>query len=263
MATYNKRGYKAPKPEGETVDNEFDQYSSVDTSNSTTAEVFNSLDQGANRMEGWVARNQKAIFGIVGAIALVTIGYVGYNKFVVEPKNDEAANEMFQAQSYYNDAFANETEKQNLLNLALNGGEGKLGFLGIIENYKGTASANLAHYYAGTTYLNQGEFKKAIEQLEQYKVVSSEAIIGASALGAIGDAFSELGQHADAFEYYQKAAAHNKNDFTTPRFLYKAGIAALEDGKKADALKLFNEVKNNYSTAMEATLVESLIGLAQ
>ncbi|MBB1140760.1 tetratricopeptide repeat protein [Myroides sp. WP-1] len=262
MATYNKRGYKAPKPQDETVDNEFDQYSSVDTSNSTTAEVFNSLDQGANKMEGWVARNQKAIFGIVGAIALVTIGYVGYNKFVVEPKNEEAANEMFQAQAYYTDAFKNEADKQNLFNLALNGGEGKLGFLGIIDNYKGTSSANLAHYYAGTTYLNQGEFKKAIEQLEQYKL-GSDIMIGSLALGAIGDAFSELGQHADAFDYYKKAAEHNKNDFSTPRFLYKAGISALEDGKKAEALKMFNEVKNNYSTAMEATLVESLIGLAQ
>ena len=262
MATYNKRGYKAPKPEDETVDNEFDQYGSVDTANSTTAEVFNSLDQGANKMEGWVAKNQKAIFGIVGAIALVTIGYVGYNKFVVEPKNDEAANEMFQAQAYYNDAFTNEADKQNLLTLALNGGEGKLGFLGIIDNYKGTASANLAHYYAGTTYLNQGEFKKAIEQLEQYKL-GTDIIIGAQALGAIGDAFSELGQHADAFDYYKKAAEHNKNDFTTPRFLYKAGIAALEEGKKAEALKMFNEVKNNYATATEATMVESLIGLAQ
>ncbi|MGS4346748.1 tetratricopeptide repeat protein [Myroides odoratus] len=262
MATYNKRGYKAPKPQDETVDNEFDQYGSVDTANSTTAEVFNSLDQGANKMEGWVAKNQKAIFGIVGAIALVTIGYVGYNKFVVEPKNDEAANEMFQAQAYYNDAFTNEADKQNLLTLALNGGEGKLGFLGIIDNYKGTASANLAHYYAGTTYLNQGEFKKAIEQLEQYKL-GTDIIIGAQALGAIGDAFSELGQHADAFDYYKKAAEHNKNDFTTPRFLYKAGIAALEEGKKAEALKMFNEVKNNYATATEATMVESLIGLAQ
>ena len=262
MATYNKRGYKAPKPEDETVDNEFDQYGSVDTSKSTTAEVFNSLDQGANKMEGWVARNQKAIFGIVGAIALVTIGYVGYNKLVVEPKNEEASNEMFQAQSYYNDAFKNETDKQNLFNLALNGGEGKLGFLGIIENYKGTASANLAHYYAGTTYLNQGEFKKAIEQLEQYKL-GSDVMIGSLTLGAIGDAFAELGQHADAIEYYKKAADHNKNDFSTPRFLYKAGISALEEGNKAEALKLFNEVKNNYSGSLEAGLVESLIGLAQ
>lgn len=262
MATYNKRGYKAPKPQDETADNEFDQYSSVDTSKSTTAEVFNSLDQGANKMEGWVARNQKAIFGIVGAIALVTIGYVGYNKFVIEPKNEEASNEMFQAQAYYNDAFTNEADKQSLFNLALNGGEGKLGFLGIIENYKGTQSANLAHYYAGTTYLNQGEYKKAIEQLEQYKL-GSDIIVGSLALGAIGDAFSELGQQADALEYYKKAADHNKNDFSTPRFLYKAGLAALEDGKKAEALKLFTEIKNNYSTAMEATLVESLIGLAQ
>ncbi len=262
MATYNKRGYKAPKPQDETVDNEFDQYSTVDASNSSTAEVFNSLDMGANKMESWVTKNRKVIFGIVGAAALLAIGYVGYDKFVVEPKNGEAANEMFQAQSYYDQAFAADANKDELFNLALNGGEGKLGFLGIIDNYKGTSTANLAHYYAGTTYLNQGKFKEAIQQLEQYKL-SNDVVVGALALGAIGDAFSELGQQKDALDYYKKAADYNKNDFTSPRYLYKAGIAALELGNKEEAVKLFNEIKNNYQGGMEATMVESLIGLAQ
>lgn len=261
MATYNKRGYKAPKPEREKGDNEFDQFSNVDASNSTTAEVFNTLDESANKMEGWVARNQKVIFGVVGAIALITIGYVGYSKFVVEPKNEDAANNMFTAQNYYNDAMANPVAGDSLYNLALNGGEGKFGFLGIIENYKGTNTANLAHYYAGTTYLNLGKFKEAIQHLEQFK--ANDIVIGALSLGAIGDAFSELNQLDDALVYYKKAADYNKNDFTAPRFLNKAGLVALELGKKEDALKYFTEIKNNYRTSTEFQNVEGLIGLAQ
>ena len=47
MATYNKRGYKAPKPEEEKVKNEFEEV--IDTSDSTTAEVFDTLDETASK----------------------------------------------------------------------------------------------------------------------------------------------------------------------------------------------------------------------
>lgn len=259
MATYNKRGYKAPKPKGENTDNEFGQYAHAQ--DSATAEVFESLDKGANRMEGWVAKNQKYIFGIVGAIALVTVGYLGYQKFVIEPKDDEAANEMFQAQSYFTEATNNASESESLYNLALNGGEGKLGFLGVIDAYKGTKAANLAEYYAGIAYLNTGNFKKAIAHLEKFK--SDDVLLGAIALGGIGDAFAELGQNEDALDYYKKAANYNKNEFTTPRYLNKAGMIALDLGKKEEAQKLFNEIKNNYQGSTEANTVEMMLGLAQ
>ncbi|MHC5354608.1 tetratricopeptide repeat protein [Myroides sp. LJL115] len=261
MATYNKRGYKAPKPSTQNEDGEFDQFANVDASNSTTAEVFDSLDEGANKMENWVSRNSKAIFGIVGAVALITLGYAGYGKFIVEPKNNDAANEMFQAQAYYNNAVQSTTDKDNLYRLALEGGEGKLGFLGIIRDYSGTNSANLAHYYAGTAYLNQREYTKAIEHLEKFS--TNDAVVGALALGAIGDAFSELGQKKEALEYYNKAIKHGKNDLTSPRFLYKGGVVALELGKRQEALTMFNDIKNNYQGSIEASSIDGLIGLAQ
>jgi hypothetical protein len=43
----------------------------------------------------------------------------------------------------------------------------------------------------------------------------------------------------EALKNYVKAAGINKNDFTTPRFLLKAGKTALALGKKEDALKYF------------------------
>ena len=62
MATYNKRGYKAPKEKEEKLDNNFIEDVNVDEKDSTTAGVFNSLDQTASKTEEWVARNQKYIF---------------------------------------------------------------------------------------------------------------------------------------------------------------------------------------------------------
>ena len=50
MATYKKKGYKPSNKE--------EQKKQVEEE-STTAEVFNTLDEGAGRAETWVAENQK------------------------------------------------------------------------------------------------------------------------------------------------------------------------------------------------------------
>ncbi|CAM3604246.1 hypothetical protein FSS13T_21360 [Flavobacterium saliperosum S13] len=263
MATYNKRGYKAPKPKDEAAEDQIDvdTLDNIKEEDSATAEVFNTLDESANKLEDWVAKNQKYIFGVVGAIAVVAAGYLLYNKFIVEPKEDEAANEMFQAQQYFQQAVDGQTANDSLYNLALKGGEGKLGFIGITDNYSGTKAANLAHYYAGMAYLNTGKFKEAVEQLEQFK--SDDMFLKAIATGAIGDAFSELGQKEDALSYYQKAAEANANDFTTPRYLYKAGQMALEMGKKAEALKFFTEIKDKYETSQEGAGIDAMIAMVE
>ena len=60
-----------------------------------------------------------------------------------------------------------------------------------------------------------------------------------------------------------KAAESNKNDFTTPRFLLKAGKTALTLGNKEDALKYFTDIKDNFESSPEAATIDVLIGLAQ
>ncbi len=253
MATYNKRGYKPPKPTAE--EEEFEV-----VTGSETAEVFNSLDSSANKIGTWFTLNQTKIFYGIGALAVAVVGYLAYQNFVVEPKENEAANEMFQVQQYYEQAV-NGTASDSLYRLALNGGEGKLGFLGIAEQYSGTQAAKNAHYYAGTAYLNLGQYKEAIDHLAQFD--SDDMFLKSMSLGAIGDAFVELNQYEDAFEYYKRAANHTINDFTTPRYAYKAGLIALELGKKNEALKFFTDIKENYKDAVEAANIDVYLGMAQ
>ena len=259
MATYNKRGYKAPKPKEERQ--EVEPTEEVFDGKSTTAEVFDTLDQGASKTEAWVEKNQKMIFGVGLAIAVVAIGYMLYSKFLAEPKQEEAANEMFQAQQYFNEAVNAQTAKDSLYNLALNGGEGKFGFLGIIDNYSGTDAANLAHYYSGMAYLNTGKYLEAVKQFDEFS--TKDDVLAAMATGATGDAFAQLGQNQDAYDYYVKAAGASKNELTTPRFLFKAGETALALGKKAEAHKHFTEIKDNYSTSQEGVSVEAYIAMTE
>lgn len=260
MATYNKRGYKTPKEKEEKLDNTYLEDVNVDEKDSTTAGVFNSLDQTASKTEAWVEKNQKIIFGIVGAIALVTVGYLLYQKFVAEPKENEAADAMFTAQMNFQKAVDG-VKPDSLYTLALKGSEGQFGFVDIAENYSGTAAANLANYYAGISYLNTGKYTEAIASLDKFK--SDDVVLSALATGAIGDAFAQKNQMKEALDYYIKASEKNKNDFTTPMFLLKAGKASLALGNKADALKYFTEIKEKYDTAPEAQSVDGLIGMAQ
>ena len=257
MATYSKRGYKAPK-EKEVKDTVEDII--IDEKDSATAGVFSALDETASKTEDWVAKNQKIIIGVVGAVALFTVGYLVYQKFIAEPKQMDAANEMFVAQQNFQQA-TNGVASDSLYKLSLNGSEGKFGFVKIAEEYSGTDAGNLANYYAGVAYLNTGKYAEAIDYLSKFK--SEDIVLGALAKGAIGDAYSQKNQPKEALEFYIKAVEANKNDFTTPRFLLKAGKTALALGNKEEALKYFTDIKDNYDGAPEAASVDVLIGLAQ
>ena len=232
----------------------------VDEKEITTAGVFSKLDESASKTEDFVAKNQKVIIGFVAAIALVTVGYLAFEKFIATPKEEEAANEMFVAQQNFQKA-TDGVASDSLYKLSLNGSEGKFGFIKIAEEYSGTDAGNLANYYAGIAYLNTGKYAEAIDFLSKFE--SKDMILGALAKGAIGDAYAQKNQQKEALENYIKAAESSKNDFTTPRFLLKAGKTALALGNKEEALKYFTEIKDFYDATPEAASVDVLIGLAQ
>lgn len=257
MATYNKRGYKPAKEKEVT---EVTEDITVLEKNSTTAEVFSTLDATASKTEDFVAKNQRIIIGVVGAIALFTVGYLAYQKFVAAPKEDDAANQMFVAQQNFEKATEG-VASDSLYKLSLNGSEGKWGFIKIADEYSGTDAGNLANYYAGIAYLNTGKYTEAIDYLGKFK--SEDLVLSAMAKGAIGDAYSQKNQPKEALENYVKAAESNKNDFTTPRFLLKAGKTALALGNKEEALKYFTDIKDNFESSPEASTIDVLIGLAQ
>jgi tetratricopeptide (TPR) repeat protein len=251
MSTYRKRGYK-PKNKAEARESEAQK--------STTADVFSTLDESASRSEQWVSRNQNIILGAIGVVAIAVLGFLAYTQFVQNPREESAANELYYPQQYFDQALA-ATSRDSLFNLALNGAEGKYGFLDIIAEYDGTRAANLASYSAGMAYLNMQQYQEAIGHLENFS--SDDAILGALAKGGIGDAFMQLGQADDALAFYEQALGHSTNDFTTPRYLYKAGITAMELDRHEMALTYFNRIKEEFPDSQEAATIDVFIGMAQ
>jgi len=254
MATYKKRGYK-PKTvkEKEVIDKDLGE-------NSTTAEVFDTLDETASKTEDFVAANQKYIFIVIAVVAALVLGYLGYKKLVQEPASAEGMNEMYHAQKQFNEAVTG-ASSDSLYNVALNGSEGKYGMLDIIKEYSGTPASNLANYYAGMSYLNLKDYKNAIKHLDKFE--SNDQAAGPMAKGAIGDAFIQLNDPENALDYYLQAAKMKTNELTAPTYYYKAGVTALNLGRAKEALGYFNTIKDKYPTVPEATSVEVFIGKAK
>ncbi len=251
MATYKKRGYKPKtKKEKEVVVEE----------NSTTAEVFNTLDEGASKTEEWFVKNQKYIIGVIAAIAVVVLGYMGYNKFIAEPHQKEAMNDMYQARTYFEEA-ANGISSDSLYNMALNGGNGKFGMVDIAKEYSGTPAGNLANYYAGISYLNLKDYEKAIGYLQEF--TSDASIPSPIVKGAIGDAFVQLEQYKEGLDYYEKAFKADLNNYTTPMFLMKAARIAIRLNENQKALDYLKRIKNEFDSSTEAAQVDVLIGMVE
>ena len=249
MATYKKKG-GVKKSGGSKVEDQ-----------STTAEVFKTLDETASKSEQWVEKNSKPLFAGLFIVAALILGYLGYNKYIQEPNEKEAADELAYPKSFFDQAQNAPSAVDSLYNLALNGADGKYGLLDIIDNYGSTNAGNLAKYMAGISYLKMNDYENAITHLGNFS--TDDEILGALAKGNIGDAFSEINQTEEALEYYVKAANFKSNDFTTPMYLFKAGNLAMDLGNYKKAEELFAKIKEEYPKSDEGLKIDIYINRAQ
>lgn len=258
MATYQKRGYKKSiELEEEEVIVEANNEEIVEES--TTAEVFNTLEETANKSEEWIEKNSKPLFiGLVAAVVLI-FGYLGFNQFVTAPKEKKAANALVYAKQEFTKATASDNDEA--FNTALNGAEGNFGLLNIVDEYGGTQAGNLAKYYAGISYLNLKEYDKAIELLKD--VSSDDNVLNTVIKGSIGDAYLAKNESEEALSYFTDASEIAKNDAVTPVYLKKAGDLALNLKDYSKAEELFTTIKNEYSNSSQAKNIDLYINQAK
>lgn len=192
---------------------------------------------------------QTLILSVLGGIALLVGAYLGYKYLYIAPKEKAAIEAIYQAETQFaKDSFA----------LALeNPGGGFEGFLDIIDNYSGTATANTAKFYAGISYLNLGKFESAVEYLSDYS--PKDEITPAMKFGALGDAHSELGDLEKGMGFYQKAADYEDNDLISPYYLNKIAKLHLVMGKNAEALSTFRKIKEKYPLSNQVLDAEKYI----
>lgn len=200
----------------------------------TLVDIVEVRDQAVSFYE----RNQNLIIGVAAGVILLVGAFLAYQMFYKAPKQKAASNAMYMAEYQFSrDSFA----------LALeNPGTGFEGFLDIMQNYSGTDQANTAKYYAGISYLNLGRYQDAIDMLKSFNAPT--ALLKATKAGALGDAYSELGDFANAESFYKKAGSASDLEAIAPYYLQKLGMLYQHQGKDAEAQTIFKQITDKFPT---------------
>lgn len=190
--------------------------------------------------EDFVRRNRNVLLGILLAVVVVVGGFFGYNYWKGQ-QDAQAQAAMFRAVDNW---------EADSLKPALQG-DGKLpGLNRVASEYSGTKAGNLASFYAGVALLKQGKFQDAYNALDKFS--SDDYLVQSRAYSLMGDAQLELNKPKEAADLYAKAADHNANEYFTPGYLLKQGVA-LEVAKDNDgAVKAYDRILDDYATSQEA-----------
>jgi tetratricopeptide (TPR) repeat protein len=105
--------------------------------------------------------------------------------------------------------------------------------------------------------MHLGQFEEALDYLNKYTL--KDEILAPEAKGLIGDANVELGDKEAGVKYYLEAADMANNSFHTPIYLMKAGIIYENEGKYAEALKLYERIQDKYSESNEGRAIDKYI----
>ncbi|WP_340112317.1 tetratricopeptide repeat protein [Maribellus mangrovi] len=212
------------------------------------ADNLQELESALTKTEQFIEDNQTIISYVVGAIILVVAGYLGFNRFYLQPKQEEANSQMFMAENYF---------EKDSFNLAINGDGNYLGFLDIVDDYGITKAANRAKYYLGISYLHLGQYDEALDYLNDFK--SDDLLLAPVAEGAKGDAYLELGESDTALKHYKKAYTISDNQLTAPIYMMKAAKLLESMDELEDAMKIYKDIKTKYPESTEATNADRYI----
>ncbi len=210
------------------------------------------IESALTRTEVFIEDNQKMLTNILLVILAIALLIIAGNRYILKPRNMEAAASMYMAERYF---------ERDSFNLALNGYGTFPGFLDIMNEYAITKSAKLAEYYAGICYKELGDYASAVDYLSGFK--TRDLMVGAAAQSSLGDAYTGLGEYDKAVKVYLDAAKKYENSFSTPIILKKAGIVYEEQGALEKALEIYQRISKDYPESAEGREMEKYIGRVQ
>jgi predicted negative regulator of RcsB-dependent stress response len=200
-------------------------------------------EQQVTKTEAFFEKNKKAIIIAVVAIIVIVVGAILFNNYYLEPRANEASTELAKSQELFD---------QQQYDKAL------VGFQKVASDYSSTDAGNLAQLYIGLCQAQQGKWQEAVNALESFSS-KGDQMISPAAEGALGNAYANLKQLDKAVEHLKKAAEMADNNSLSPTFLIQAGEILESQGKKDEALKLYQEVKEKYFNSMQYQSIDAYI----
>ena len=191
----------------------------------------------------WAKFSKQVIY--IGSTVIILGGlWLAYTNFIQAPKVAKADDLIFPVEGLF-DKMSQTGFSKDSINIVLNGGTDVTGVLKIASTYGSTPAGNRAKYIAGACYLHNGDYANAVKFLKEFSTNATQ--VQSAAYSMLGDAYAEQDKNDDAFTYYKKSATVNeKDEFGASEGFFKAGLFAETIGKTADAIELFQKVKNDY-----------------
>lgn len=205
-------------------------------------ESAEALQKELGKAEGFFNQNKNTLLGLIAVLAVAALAFFGY-KYYNQTQDKEAQAAMFDSVFYF---------EKDSLDLALQGTGGNMGLLEVAETYGSTPGGNLANFYVGAIYMQQGKFQEAIDYLSNFS--SSDIVLQGKAYCLTGDANMELGNTDAAISAYEKASNYEVNEFITPGYLMKLAVAFEKAGNTGGALDAYSRIVDEFPNASE-TLV--------
>ena len=200
-------------------------------------------EQQLNKTEAFFDKYKKAIIIGVVAVVVLIVGGILINNYYLAPREDAASTELAKSQELFN----NEQFEQALT-----------GFKKVANDYSSTKAGNLAQLYIGLCQANLGKWQEAADALENFST-KGDQMISPAAEGALGNAYANLKQYDKAIDHLKKAAKMADNNSLSPTFLIQAGEILESQGKKDEALKLYQEIKKKYFQSMQYQNIDAYI----
>ena len=217
-------------------------------SNTQESTTVQARQDGLGQVSKFTRENQKSLIFIASAIVAMILIYVLYQKLYLAPRETKATDQMHVAQDFW---ARKDWDK------AIKGDAGYPGFEKIITDYSNTKAANLACFYLGVAYLNKGEYRKAIDNLNNYR--GDDVMVAAEAFGNTGDAYVELKDYSNAATYFKKAVDKASNKFLSPFYLKKLGLVYEAQNDNKSALDAYKSIKTDYAASAEAQSIDGYI----
>ncbi len=204
-------------------------------------------EQQVAKTEAFFEKNKKTIIGCLAAVVIIIAGIILFNNFYLTPRANEASTELAKSQTLF---------EQQQYDKALEG------FKKVAADYSSTDAGNLAQLYIGICQANLGKWQEAVDALESFSGKDDQMITPA-AEGALGNAYANLNQLDKAVEHLKKAAKMADNNTLSPVFLIQAGEILESQDKKAEALELYQQIKEKYQNSMQYQTIDKYIERAK
>lgn len=214
-------------------------------------------DDALNKKEALFIQYRKPILIAIAAILVVVLGFFLFKNYYLEPRSQKASTELAKGQQYLD---AEQYDK------ALNGDKASFaGFLKIADEYSNTDAGNLANLYAGICYAQQKKWNEALKSFEAYSA-AGDALVSPAAVNALAAAYANTNHLDKAVDTYKKAAdmadsraEDGVNNSLSPQFLLYAADILTQQGKKDEALKIYQDIKKKYVNSMTYQEIDKYI----